>query len=86
LDPIDGYVVYSLLQNSGPDAMLSDEISEYRKIVSVKVGGYHSSDPLDLGMTLWTTSHWRETTPEDTAWSKSLTKSAVKCLRKYLNA
>ena len=37
--------------------MLVEEIGDYEKIVSTKWEGYNSSDPLDLGMTLWT-AHW----------------------------
>jgi hypothetical protein len=59
LDPVDGLAVFRLLQDSaGPDsAVLAEEIGDYEKIVSTKWEGYNSSDPLGLGMTLWT-AHW----------------------------
>lgn len=60
LDPIDGYVVYGLLQRADgtSSTALTDEIEDYRKILQTKWRGYHSSDPLDLGMTLWTAHHF----------------------------
>ncbi|KAF2270374.1 hypothetical protein CC78DRAFT_573648 [Lojkania enalia] len=59
LDPVDGLVVFRLLQNTdGVDStVLSEEISDYQRIVDTKWKKYTSSDPLDLGMTLWT-AHW----------------------------
>ena len=56
LDPMDGLVVSRRLQDSeGPDsAVLAEEIGDYGKIVSMKWEGYNGSDPLDLGMALWT--------------------------------
>ncbi|KUI72949.1 hypothetical protein VM1G_08256 [Cytospora mali] len=59
LDPVDGYVVFTLLQrtNGEGSTVLQDEIRDYEKIVQTKWQGYSSSDPLDLGMTLWT-AHW----------------------------
>ena len=84
LDPIDGFVVYSMLQGTNAEGTsLAKEISDYQKIVRVKAGGYHSSDPLDLGMTLWTTSHWSDAMSETIAWRNSITESAVKCLREF---
>lgn len=72
LDPIDGYVVYRLLQASamqmnkhptGPEgggqgqAVLDEEIADYKRVMERKGEHFVSADPLDLGMTLWT-CHW----------------------------
>jgi hypothetical protein len=59
LDPVDGLVVFSLLQRTdGIDStVLKDEIDDYKRVTETKWRGYTSSDPLDLGMTLWT-AHW----------------------------
>lgn len=61
LDPIDGYVIFRLLQaaamesNDGP--VLAEEIKDYERVMQRKGEHLVSSDPLDLGMTLWT-AHW----------------------------
>ncbi|KAF9886934.1 hypothetical protein FE257_010675 [Aspergillus nanangensis] len=61
LDPIDGYVVFRLLQaaasEAGLGAVLQEEIADYRRVMQRKGEQFVSSDPLDLGMTLWT-AHW----------------------------
>lgn len=68
LDPIDGYVVCRLLQASAMAAsgaasgnegaqVLDEEISDYKRVMERKGEHFVSTDPLDLGMTLWT-SHW----------------------------
>ncbi|KZT62406.1 hypothetical protein CALCODRAFT_426110 [Calocera cornea HHB12733] len=57
LDPIDGYVVYTLLRRTAGTDVLQHEIEDYRKILETKWSRYTSDDPLDLGMTLWT-AHW----------------------------
>jgi hypothetical protein len=63
LDPIDGYVVCRLLQaaamatNDGKGQVLEEEISDYKRVMERKGEHFVSTDPLDLGMTLWT-SHW----------------------------
>ncbi|GAM39191.1 hypothetical protein TCE0_034r10529 [Talaromyces pinophilus] len=70
LDPIDGYVVYRLLQastmamndgagNVGSDKpkVLDEEIADYKRVMERKGEHFVSSDTLDLGMTLWT-CHW----------------------------
>jgi hypothetical protein len=61
LDPIDGYVVYRLLQAAamqmGDGRLLDEEIADYKRVMERKGEHFVSSDPLDLGMTLWT-SHW----------------------------
>ncbi|PSN60851.1 hypothetical protein BS50DRAFT_448707, partial [Corynespora cassiicola Philippines] len=63
LDPVDGLVVYRLLQQTdgGDSEVLAEEIDDYHRIVQAKWQGYSSSDPLDLGMTLWT-AHWSQDT------------------------
>jgi len=68
LDPVDSLVVFGLLQDShGPDsAVLAEEIGDYEKIVSTKWEGYNSSDPLDLGMTLWMARWFAES--DEWAW------------------
>jgi hypothetical protein len=78
LDPIDGYVTFTLLQNTSDDrSVLAKEISEYERIVNTKWPTYVSSDPLDLGMTLWTT-HWLIGKKE---WSDVLSSRAFRCLQ-----
>ncbi|KAL1974095.1 hypothetical protein VTN31DRAFT_5655 [Thermomyces dupontii] len=61
LDPIDGYVVFRLLQASALEArdgaVLDEEISDYKRVMERKGEHFVSTDPLDLGMTLWT-AHW----------------------------
>ena len=72
LDPVDGLVVFRLLQDShGPDsAALAEEIGDYEKIVSSKREGYNNSDPLDLGMALWTACWFAESDE----WARGLRK------------
>lgn len=61
LDPIDGYVIYRLLQataeQNNEGEVLQDEINDYKRVMQRKGEHLVSSDPLDLGMTLWT-AHW----------------------------
>lgn len=63
LDPIDGYVVFRLLQataarfNEKNRGVLREEISDYHRVILRKGEQFVSSDPLDLGMSLWT-AHW----------------------------
>lgn len=63
LDPIDGYVVFRLLQGTaasqddGDKNVLQEEIGDYLRVMRRKGEQFVSSDPLDLGMTLWT-AHW----------------------------
>ena len=72
LDPVDGFVVFRLLQSTtraqrepdGSDGnsgghVLTEEIEDYRRIMERKGEQFVSADPLDLGMTLWTV-HWFE--------------------------
>ncbi|KAL2826892.1 hypothetical protein BDW59DRAFT_160778 [Aspergillus cavernicola] len=65
LDPIDGYVIFRILQaaaaavqdgEEGGD-VLAEEIEDYKRVMKRKGEHFVSSDPLDLGMTLWT-AHW----------------------------
>ena len=84
LDPMDGYVVFSLLQrtheeNGGPKDVLAEEIDEYKQMLETKWRRYASEDPLDLGMTLWT-AHWLAGEEE---WATELARSAAGCLRKH---
>lgn len=61
LDPVDGFVVFRLLQaaamQAGQGVVLAEEIKDYRRVMRRKGGHHVSGDPLDLGMTLWTV-HW----------------------------
>ena len=57
LDPIDGYVVFRLLQAAEGEPVLSEEIADYQRVIERKGEHFVLSDPLDLGMTLWT-AHW----------------------------
>ncbi|KAL0261927.1 hypothetical protein SLS55_003361 [Diplodia seriata] len=55
LDPVDGLVVCKLLREfEGDEDVLAAETRDYENIVATKWRNYKSSDPLDLGMTLWT--------------------------------
>ena len=76
LDPIDGYVIFNLLQQTAGSEVLAQEISEYKKILDTKWQRYASDDPLDLGMTLWT-AHWFKKKEE---WATALTEKAFRCL------
>lgn len=74
LDPIDGYVVFRLLQaaavEAGDGEVLADEIADYKRVMERKGEHFVSSDPLDLGMTLWT-AHWFS---EKEAWASALAR------------
>lgn len=60
LDPLDGYMVFSMLQSaSKKPKVLVDEIADYKRIIDIKGSHHVSSDTLDLGMTMWT-AHWLE--------------------------
>lgn len=78
LDAMDGYVVFRLLQDTATvmDAAespsLADEIADYQRVIERKGQHFVSSDPLDLGMTLWTV-HWFS---ESEQWAQRL---ADKC-------
>ncbi|KAA8909396.1 hypothetical protein FN846DRAFT_898317 [Sphaerosporella brunnea] len=78
LDPFDGYVIFKLLDEhkmSGEEG-LEKEIEDYRKIVQENWRRYHSEDPLDLGMSLWT-AHWRL----EEEWARHMKEAAVDSLR-----
>ena len=81
LDPMDGYIVFRMLQASaqkhGDGPVLDEEIADYRRVMARKGRHSISRDPLDLGMTLWT-AHWlgaKET------WAADLTKRCFVQLR-----
>ncbi|KAL4911337.1 hypothetical protein BDW74DRAFT_172799 [Aspergillus multicolor] len=65
LDPVDGFVVFRLLQaaeqhfknQEGGGGVLKNEIDDYARVMKRKGEHFVSSDPLDLGMTMWTV-HW----------------------------
>ncbi|KAL4995066.1 hypothetical protein BDV10DRAFT_188437 [Aspergillus recurvatus] len=67
LDPIDGFVVFRLLQAAARHfeggekgdggTVLKDEIEDYARVMKRKGEHFVSADPLDLGMTMWTV-HW----------------------------
>ncbi|KAL6233401.1 hypothetical protein BDW75DRAFT_191011 [Aspergillus navahoensis] len=67
LDPIDGFVVFRLLQAAAchfekggkgdGGTVLEDEIEDYARVMKRKGEHFVSLDPLDLGMTMWTV-HW----------------------------
>lgn len=83
LDPIDGYVTYKLLQAaSGNATVLDQEIKALKKIVNTKWQHYSSTDPLDLGMTLWT-AHWLR---RDEEWASVLCHRAVSCLKRLVSS
>jgi hypothetical protein len=71
-DPIDGYVIFNLLQKTAGNLVLDQEIHEYKKILDTKWRHYGSDDPLDLGMTP-STAHWFDGVKE---WATTLTERA----------
>lgn len=78
LDPIDGYVIFSLLQKTAGDpSVLKEEIQDYKKIVDTKWKYMESDDPLDLGMTLWNV-HWMAA---EEAWAAAVMERASENLR-----
>jgi hypothetical protein len=82
LDPIDGYVVFSLLRassiTSGDGPVLDEEIADYKKVMARKGKQFVSTDLLDLGMTLWT-AHWFAGAAQ---WATDLSRQCVTQLRK----
>ncbi|EMD35403.1 hypothetical protein CERSUDRAFT_116177 [Gelatoporia subvermispora B] len=82
LDPIDGYVVYCILQSANRDDphVLAREVAEYKKILDTKWQRYSSDDPLDLGMTLWT-AHWFD---GEEMWATELSRRAINCLCEFV--
>ncbi|EAS32857.3 uncharacterized protein CIMG_03881 [Coccidioides immitis RS] len=85
LDPIDGFVVFRILQSSaekyGDGKVLEEEIGDYERVMARKGSHYVSSDALDLGMTLWT-AHWLAI-KED--WAADLAKRCISQLRNLFN-
>lgn len=84
LDPIDGFVVFRLLQatalKAGDGEVLAEEIADYRRVMDRKGEHFVSSDPLDLGMTLWT-AHWFS---DKETWASNLTTRCFELLCLYL--
>jgi hypothetical protein len=82
LDPVDGLAVCKLLRETDGDSSqaLKDEIADYEKIVATKWRSYSSDDPLDLGMTLWTSHYW---VGED--WATGLLERAKRDLRDLID-
>lgn len=91
LDPIDGYVVYRLLQasalamndgasNDGSETekILDEEIADYKRVMERKGEHFVSADTLDLGMTLWT-CHWFS---DKEKWASKL---ADRCFQQICN-
>lgn len=85
LDPIDGFVVFRLLQaasmEAGDGEVLTEEINDYKRVMERKGKHFVSSDTLDLGMTLWTT-HWFS---ESEQWALSLTERCFEQLCQFLS-
>jgi hypothetical protein len=93
LDAATGFVVYRLLQRteeehlahggggSPPDGTLSDEIADYKRLMS-RSGKMHANrDPLDLGMGLWMCHFFRD---ED--WAVLLGSQSLEMARTMLDA
>ncbi|KAJ5130880.1 uncharacterized protein N7515_006919 [Penicillium bovifimosum] len=82
LDPLDGFVIFRLLQatavEAGDGPVLTQEIDDYKRTMERKGEHFVSSDPLDLGMTLWT-AHWFS---EREKWAANL---AEKCFEQMYN-
>lgn len=76
LDPIDGFVIFRILQatarEAGDGEVLAEEIADYKRVMERKGEHFVSDDPLDLGMTLWT-AHWFSETEN---WASNL---ATRC-------
>lgn len=84
LDPLDGLVVFKLLQNThGKNSkVLAQEIEHYQRIADTKWEAYISSEPMELGLTLWI-AHWFE--GED-GWSVGLMDLAEANVDKLLSS
>lgn len=82
-DPIDGYVIFRKLQAaSGSSETLKEEIGDYERIMERKGKHFVSNDPLDLGMSLWT-SHWMAVKEE---WASDLAKRCVGQMRQLFQS
>lgn len=83
LDPIDGFVVFRLLQaaamEAGDGSVLAEEVNDYKRVMERKGEHFVSSDPLDLGMTLWT-AHWFS---EKERWASNLARKCFKQLCEF---
>lgn len=81
LDPIDGFVVFRLLQATslkfGDGSVLEKEIDDYQRVMARKGKHFMSADTLDLGMTLWT-AHWFASKE---SWSSDLLDRCISQLR-----
>lgn len=84
LDPLDGLVVFKLLKNTDGkhSKVLEHEIDNYQRIADTKWETYISSEPMELGLTLWI-AHWYE--GED-GWSSGLMDLAEENVNKLLSS
>jgi hypothetical protein len=84
LDAVTGFVVYRLLQCTaalhGEAGVLTEEIADYRLLVSRKGKLRTSSDPLDLGMGMWVCHFFRD---ED--WARVLGAQSLEVARVILD-
>ncbi|KAM5441199.1 hypothetical protein MferCBS31731_003627 [Microsporum ferrugineum] len=85
LDPLDGYVIYSLVQASarefGDGQVFKEEISSYKKLFSSRLQSIPSMDFLDVGMTLVSTQWFYGV--ED--WATTVASRCFKILRALFN-
>ncbi|KAI5240305.1 hypothetical protein E4T43_06219 [Aureobasidium subglaciale] len=78
MDPINGLVVFKILQQTNGDMnLLQDEIMDYQRIVDQKGKAYTSSDTLDLGMVLWA-AHWYANEHD---WASKFANAVVRDMR-----
>lgn len=62
-DPVNGFVVFRILQQAANDkSVLNEEIEDYKRVMNRKGEHKVTKDALDLGMTLWI-SHWLDGEP-----------------------
>ena len=77
LDPIDGLLVFRMLQGSSSNpTILQEELADYARVIELKGKHFVSRDTLDLGMTLWT-SQWLD---EKEDYFSNLTDQAMEQL------
>lgn len=58
IDPVDGYVTFRLLQGTVKnETVLQDKVASLKAMLDRACDRQPSTDPLDLGMLLWLTSH-----------------------------
>ncbi|KAL9657050.1 hypothetical protein ABK040_002676 [Willaertia magna] len=78
LDPFDGFITYRLLKetamafDTNRTNVLNEQIEDFRTMVNLKYSYYHSSDPLDLGESLWI-AHWYM----DEDWAQHISRVAL---------